>query len=596
MHDGFLPNLATSVDSAVDPTINPTSDTPDDTSCSGQIDFCQLVDAVTDYAIYGIDADGYILSWNQGAKRLHGYDAAGMIGMPIAKLYPPDDVWKGKHVQDIEVAKTMGHLDVEDYRLRQAGDMFWAHVVMTPMVDDRGNVLGFAVVTRDVTDRRQTEEQLLYNAFHDALTGLPNVAMFKERLNQAFKLTQRHDSYQFAVLFLDVDRFKVINDSLGHRIGDALLVEMARRLCLCLRSGDVVARLGGDEFAILLENINTIEHVTDVADRIQQALMSPFTLQGHEIFTNVSIGIALSSLQREQADDLLADADTAMYRAKALGRGRYEIFDEAMHTQTARVMQLEHDLHWVIEHQQLQVYYQPIISLRTNRVEGLEALLRWQHPLWGIISPAEFIPIAEETGLIVAIGYWVLQTACHQIKQWQQQFPDHTPLTISVNLSSRQFSQPDLLERIGAILRSSELPPRQLNLEITESVILGNAEQVAVTLRQLKAMGVRLAIDDFGTGYSSLSYLHRYPVDTLKIDRSFIDRVDTDGEKLELVRSIITLAWNLGMDTVAEGVETNTQLAQLRALQCESVQGYYFSEPLAANAIATWLAGQPSHN
>ncbi len=555
--------------------------------------FRRLVDNITDYAIYMLDPDGCVISWNQGAKAIHGYDAVEILGQSITLLYMPDDVWQGKHTQDLELATSTGRFEGEGYRFSQTRASFWAHVVMTAVYDDDGVLVGFAVVTRDVTDRRQTEEQLLYTAFHDALTGLPNVALFKERLNHAFQRSQRQDDYQFAVLFLDVDRFKVINDSLGHRVGDDLLVAIAHRLKLCLRSLDMVARLGGDEFAILLENVSTVQNVTDVADRIRREVVLPFMLNGHEIFTNVSIGIALSSLGRPQAEDLLTDADTAMYRAKALGRGRYEIFDEVMHTQTARVMQIEHDLRWVIERQELSVHYQPIISLRANRIEGFEALLRWQHPVWGMISPAEFIPVAEETGLIVPIGYWVLEEACRQVKLWQQQFPDYAPLTVNVNLSARQFTQPDLLDKITAILNRTEFDTHSLKLEITESVILGNAEQVSTILSQLKGMGIRLALDDFGTGYSSLSYLHRYPVDTLKIDRSFIDQVDTDGEKLELVRTIITLAWNLGMAVVAEGVETNKQVAQLRALQCESVQGYYFSKPLAPDAMPTWLAALP---
>lgn len=557
--------------------------------------FQQLVDSITDYAIFMVDPVGSILSWNQGAKAIYGYNQAEIMGASITQLYSPSDVWQGKPARELEVAATTGRFEVEDYRLRRTGDSFWAHVVMTSLLDRHEQPIGFAVVTRDVTNWRQTEEELLYNAFHDALTGLPNVALFKERLSQAFKHSKRQDDYQFAVLFLDVDRFKVINDSLGHRIGDELLIAIAQRLKFCVRSGDTVARLGGDEFAILLENIKNVQQAIEVADRVHQELMEPFVLQGHEIFTNASIGIAPSSLNRDQPEDLLTDADTAMYRAKALGRGRYEVFDEAMHLQTTRILQIEHDLSWVLERQELQLHYQPIVSLRSYQIEGLETLVRWQHPMWGMVFPAEFIPVAEETGAIVEIGYWILETACQQMKQWQQQLAGYSKLTISVNLSARQFNQPNLVEKIAAILNKIGFDPRYLKLEITESVLLGNPEQVSAVLTQLKGMGIRLAIDDFGTGYSSLSYLHRYPVDTLKIDRSFVDRIDNDGEKLELVRTIITLAWNLGMDVVAEGVETNMQLAQLRALQCESVQGYYFSRPLPQDAVAAWLA-QPTLN
>ncbi|MCS6813491.1 MAG: EAL domain-containing protein [Cyanobacteria bacterium] len=582
---------------AIAPIPDPQLDDQDEQSTHEPVDdrFRQLVDSITDYAIFMVDPTGCILSWNPGAKAIYGYDKAEIIGASITQLYSPDDVWQNKPARELEIAAMTGRFEVEDYRLRRTGDSFWAHVVMTSLLDGHDQLLGFAVVTKDVTNWRQTEEELLYNAFHDALTGLPNVALFKERLSQAFRHSKRQEDYQFAVLFLDVDRFKVINDSLGHRIGDELLVAIAQRLKFCVRSGDTVARLGGDEFAILLENIKNVQQAVEVADRVHQELMEPFVLQGHEIFTNASIGIAPSSLNRDQPEDLLTDADTAMYRAKALGRGRYEVFDEAMHLQAARILQIEHDLNWVLERQELHLHYQPIISLRNYQVEGLETLVRWQHPTWGTVFPGEFIPVAEETGAIVEIGYWILETACQQMQQWQQQLSDYSKLTISVNLSARQFNQPNLVERIAAILDKTSFDPQYLKLEITESVLLGNPEQVSAVLTQLKAMGIRLAIDDFGTGYSSLSYLHRYPVDTLKIDRSFVDRIDSDGEKLELVRTIITLAWNLGMDVVAEGVETSTQLAQLRALQCESVQGYYFSRPLPQDAVATWLA-QPTLN
>jgi diguanylate cyclase (GGDEF)-like protein len=424
------------------------------------------------------------------------------------------------------------------------------------------------------------EEQLRRNAFHDSLTGLPNRLLFMERLTQTVERAKQDRDYKFAVLFLDLDRFKVINDSLGHLIGDQLLVAIARRLEACLSKEDMVARLGGDEFTVLLENIRCDDDATKIAERVQQALATPFNLSGHEVFTSASIGITLSSTHFERPEDLLRGSDIAMYRAKAQGKACHEVFDTDMHTHVVALMQLENDLRRAIERQEFELFYQPIVTLVTGRIMGFEALVRWQHPEQGIISPAKFVPIAEETGLIIPLGQWVLREACRQLRQWQDEFPHEPPFSISVNLSSRQFSQPSLIGQIRQILSDTGVDAHCLKLEITESAIMENTESAMDMLMQLKAMGIQLSVDDFGTGYSSLGYLYRFPMDLLKIDRSFISRVDVDGEKLELVRTIITLAWNLGMDVVAEGIETTKQLAQLKALKCEYAQGYLFSKPL----------------
>ena len=332
----------------------------------------------------------------------------------------------------------------------------------------------------------------------------------------------------------------------------------------------------------MLERIQNLEDAKKIAERVHKALSAPFNLSGHEVFTSASIGITLSTTEYERPEDLLRGADIAMYRAKALGRACHEVFDTEMHTRVVKLLQLENALRLAVERQEFLLYYQPIVALATGKIAGFEALVRWQHPEQGIVSPAEFVPMAEETGLIIPIGQWVLQEACRQMKAWHTTFPDQPPLSISVNLSGRQFSHPSLIKQIGQILADTELDAHSLKLEITESAIMENTESAMDMMLQLKAMGIQLSVDDFGTGYSSLGYLYRFPMDLLKIDRSFISRVDVDGEKLELVRTIITLAWNLGMDVVAEGVETTKQLAQLKALKCEYAQGYLFSRPVGS--------------
>lgn len=473
---------------------------------------------------------------------------------------------------------------------RQNGSHFWVDVNMVPIRNEQGQVTHFVSVMREVTERKLAEEQLRRNAFHDPLTGLPNRLLFMERLTQTIHRAKQDSDYQFAVLFLDLDRFKVINDSLGHMIGDQLLVAIARRLEACVSAQDTVARLGGDEFTILLENIRNESDATKVAERVQQALSHPFALSGHEVFTSASIGITLSTTNFERPEDLLRGSDIAMYRAKAQGKACHEVFDTDMHTHVVALMQLENDLRKAIEHQDFELYYQPIVALATGKIVGFEALVRWQHAEQGLISPAKFVPIAEETGLIIPLGQWVLREACRQLKEWQDAFPHDPPLTVSVNLSGRQFSQPSLISQIKQTLVDTGLDARSLKLEITESAIMENPESAMDMLLQLKAMGIQLSVDDFGTGYSSLGYLYRFPMDLLKIDQSFISRVDVDGEKLELVRTIITLAWNLGMDVVAEGVETTKQLAQLKALKCEYAQGFLFSKPLPKTDAAALIA------
>ena len=484
-------------------------------------------------------------------------------------------------------------------------------------------VKGIVINCHDITQRKLAEEQLLHDAFHDALTGLPNRSLFIDRLEHSVRLAKRRTDYLFAVLFLDLDRFKVVNDSLGHAIGDLLLVAIARRLEACLRPGDTVARIGGDEFVLLLEDIDGVNEASSIVNRLQQQITSPILLDGHEVFITASIGIALSSDEDLETTNLLRDADTAMYRAKKLGRARHEVFNSSMHAHALRLLQLENDLRRAIESirdqaieqectpcarsglpplsaaPQFIIHYQPIVSIANNTINGFEALVRWQHPERGLISPVEFIPIAEETGLIVALGRWVLRTACQQIRQWQQLFPNNPPLSVNVNLSVKQFSQPDLIEYIDLVLEESHLDGSSLKLEITESVLIENSDSVTAMLVQLRARNIHLCIDDFGTGYSSLSYLHRFPTNTLKIDRSFVSRMGGEFDlskgsidPTEIVRSIVTLSHNLGMDVVAEGVEEASQLSILKGLKCEFAQGFFFSKPVDSQTAAILIRQQ----
>jgi len=455
---------------------------------------------------------------------------------------------------------------------------------------DGDSICGMIV---DITDLSRAKEQLVYEACHDSLTGLPNRALFMDRLEQTIRHSRRRKDTLFAVTLVDLDRFRAVNVALGHRAGDRLITEMARRLGSCLRGGDTLARIGGDEFVILLQDIEDVSDTIRVAKRIKKELAVPVNLNGQEICTSASMGIVLSAPGYEHPEDILRDADIALHRAKSGGTARHQVFDRAMHERAVARLQLENDLRQAIAREEFRVHYQPIVSLRTGRITGLEALVRWQHPKQGLVPPMEFIPVAEETGLIVPMGFWVLREACSQMRDGLSRYAADEPLLISVNLSARQFSQPDLVDQVERILRESGVETRSLILEITESVVMENAESAEAALTQLKTLDVQLSIDDFGTGYSSLSYLHSFPIDSLKIDRSFIGKMSMDARNLEIVRTIMALARNLGMHVTAEGIETAEQLAQLRALQCEYGQGYLFSKPMDGEAIKRLLASKP---
>jgi len=459
----------------------------------------------------------------------------------------------------------------------------------------------------ELMERKKMEAQLRHDAFHDTLTGLPNRALFLDRLNHALQLSQRRahstitrdpnaDADQFAVLFLDLDRFKMINDSLGHLTGDQLLKFVATRLVYCLRTGDTVARLGGDEFVMLIERITDISDVIEVAQRIQDSLKAPMLLDSNEIFVSTSIGIALNSPEYTQPDQLLRDADTAMYRAKEQGRDRYEVFNPLMHKEALDKLRLENDLRRAIDRHEFILYYQPIVCLKSRRILGFESLVRWQHPEKGLIYPGDFVPFAEDIGMIMAIDLWVMQEACSQLKTWQEQYPNAQALVMNVNLSARQFTQPNLTSQIEDILKRTNLAHANLKIEITERSLIEKTLIATQILDELNELQIQTCIDDFGTGYSSLSYLHRFPIHTVKIDRSFITRLsdtaeDSDGE---IVKAIITLGINLGLNVIAEGVETEQQLQFLKINNCHAGQGYYLFKPQSAEAIAGLLETLPN--
>lgn len=426
---------------------------------------------------------------------------------------------------------------------------------------------------------QQSNDEYHHAAFHDLLTNLPNRNLFIETLKFLLEKSKQTGDYNFAVLYLDLNRFKTINESLGHSTGDKLILHVGKRLSNFIRGGDLVARLGGDEFAVILSNVANAEVAVEFAERIQKTISEPFIVGGRKVFTGVSIGIAIGNEKYAEAEEILRDADIAMYYAKDHEKN-CEIFNSQMHTRAVTLLQLETDLRYAVERSELHAYYQPIVDLRSMKLSGFEALIRWNHPQRGMVSPAEFIPVSEETGEIVPITLWMLRHCCNQLVEWQKKSPLNDKLILSINLSGKHFAEENLVQQIGQILFDTSLNPECLKLEITESAVMANPEKVITMLVQLKSLGIKLSIDDFGTGYSSLSYLHSFPVDTLKVDRSFVSTMDERSEKGEIVSTIVSLAKTLGMNVIAEGVETIHQLHQLRILGCEFGQGYLFSRPV----------------
>jgi diguanylate cyclase (GGDEF)-like protein/PAS domain S-box-containing protein len=526
------------------------------------------------------------LAVNQAAIDHYGYSREQFGRMTIADLRPLEEV----PLLEERVAKRLPATDGPGvWRHRKAnGDMIDVEIVSHPIQFTGRDAR--LVVANDVTERLRAEQKLWHAAFYDALTGLPNRALFMERLGQAQERARGRTGGGFAVLFLDLDRFKVVNDSMGHRAGDQLLVAIARRLDRIRRAGDTVARLGGDEFAFLVEGVDDPPAAGRVADRVQRELAQPFEINGQEVFTSASIGIALGGETEHRPEDMLRDADTAMYRAKGQGIAKHAVFDITMHDHAVAVLQLENDLRRAIDRGELRVKYQPIVALQSARIIGFEALVRWQHRQRGLVPPAEFIPMAEETGVIGVLGRWVLAEACRQMKAMQQLYPRTPGLTLSVNVSGRQILQPDLVEQISDVLQATGLDPRLLRLELTESVLVENEAAASRCLNRLRQLGLKLSIDDFGTGYSSLSYLHRMPIDVLKIDASFVQTMAHDEKNRRIVETILSLGRNLGVEVIAEGVETAAQAQALHRLGCGFVQGHLFSEAVDADSAVALLS------
>jgi diguanylate cyclase (GGDEF)-like protein/PAS domain S-box-containing protein len=493
----------------------------------------------------------------------------------------PDDIDELKAALDAHLSGATTHVEVE-YRIRHNDGRYrWMLSRGMSVADPQsGKPARMAGSQTDITERKRTEQQLLHDAFHDGLTGLPNRALFMDRLGQALTRSKRDATRSFAVMFLDLDHFKYVNDSLGHSAGDSLIVSIARRLDNSRRASDTVARLGGDEFALLIEDITSKENALDIAERLRQTMSKPVNLMGQEIFPTASMGIAIAHAGYERPEEMLIDADLAMYEAKSVGRDRVSLFSPEMRAHSSKQLELGSDLRRAFERNELVMFYQPIIGMLDGRIAGFEALIRWRHPVKGIVPPGDFIPLAEETGLIIPIGWWVIEESSNKMQAWNQSRPKDRQVMMSINISARQFKEPGLIDRIADLIEDHQLDPSQMKLEITESLLMDNPEVATEWLGNLKALGVSLSIDDFGTGYSSLSYLHRFPFDYLKVDRSFVATMFEKRENMEIVRAIIALGTNLGMQIIAEGVETIEQYEMLRELGCHFAQGYYFSRPI----------------
>ncbi|MFZ0420614.1 MAG: EAL domain-containing protein [Candidatus Sulfotelmatobacter sp.] len=558
----------------------------------------QLFEVITENAadmIAVIDCAGNRLYNSPAYEKVLGYSSEELkLTSSVEQIHPED---RQRVLEAATKTRLTGRGERLEYRMRHR-DGTWRILesVATAIHNEEAQGERLVIVNRDITERKRAEEMLAHNALHDILTNLPNRTLFLDRVRHVLTLSHRHVGYKFAVLFIDIDEFKVFNDSLGHAAGDALLIQIARRLTASIRGVDTVsrsvlaqgptpvaneaslARVGGDEFTILLEGIRDCGDAIRVAERLQERLGIPFDVEGQEVVTTASIGIAYCATSYTNSEDMVRDAEIAMYRAKRDGKARCQVFDNAMHASAVQRLRIETDLRRALELGEFRVHYQPIVSLQSGTIAGFEALSRWQRPE-GLLSPAHFIQIAEETGIILPMNRLLLREACIQLREWHSRFPCDPPLTISVNVTPKEFAQPDLADQINSILVEVGIDPGSIHVEITETIAMADPERSSLVLSQLKTLGVHLSIDDFGTGYSSLSRLQGLPVDTLKIDRAFISKMDTDSESSEIVRIIIMLAHNLGLKVVAEGAETAEQVSLLKQMNCELVQGYFFARP-----------------
>jgi ammonium transporter, Amt family len=548
-----------------------------------------LLDSTVGHAIIALDTAGRVLTWHGEAERLLGWTASEIVQRPVSLLYPPEAVQAGAPAAALEAAFRSGRHEAEGWRLRKDGSAVWLCTTTSPLRGG-GVPAGFAVVMRDGTRQRLTEERLRHDADHDSLTGLPNRASFLARIRARFEEPRRRGDQHFAVLFMDLDRLKAVNDSLGHEAGDELIVELARRLEALLRPEDYVARLGGDEFGVLLHGIADVEEAVTITRRIQEAFGQPFPVQGREIVGSVSVGIAQRSPDHERAEDVLRDADAAMYRAKALGGGQYEVFDRAMRVQAKALARIEEAMDEALARGEFRLHYQPIVDLETGAVLACEALLRWQHPQRGLLNPAAFLPLAEELGALNAIGGWVLAEACAAAASWPAPAGSEAP-AVAVNLSPRQLLHPALPEQVRSALKRSGLAPDRLQLEVSEHGLYSGGEAARGVLETLLGMGVLLSIDNFGTGASAIGQLHVLGVAALKIDRTLIARVET-GRMNAVVAALVALGDTLGLRVVAEGIETVEQLKELRRLGCGVGQGMLLGPPVAQETVPALLRGR----
>lgn len=547
-----------------------------------------IVESSSD-AIIGKTVDGIVLSWNQAAERMYGYSATEMVGRSIGVLVPPDRANELPQIlEQVRRGERIEHF--ETIRRCKDGKHINVSLNISPIKDPVGSITGASIIARDITERRRIEERIRYLAQHDALTGLPNRVLFRDRIGQAIVQARRHQQL-LAVLFLDLDGFKHINDSLGHQIGDHLLRMTARRLQRCLREGDTIARLGGDEFVMCLSGLSEGNGAMPVAAKILEALREPFYVEQHELHVSGSIGISIYPSDGDDAELLMRAADTAMYHAKESGRNNYQFFTARLNETARRRLVLANLLHQALEREEFSLYYQPQVDLESGRIFAAEALVRWRQPELGMITPNEFIKVAEETGLIVPLGDWVLRRACQRLKRWRDAgFPN---LRITVNLSPQQFRRPGFAETTAHILQENGLPASAIELEITEGVLMMQSEENLAILDQLAGMGIHMAVDDFGIGYSSLAYLQRFPIDTLKIDRSFVSGIGRDANDTALVTAIIAMAKSLQLDVVGEGIENADQAAFLKAQGCKSGQGFYLGEPVSGDAFDKILRAEP---
>ncbi len=540
----------------------------------------------TPQAILILDTTGEIIDINKGFEALFGYHIEEIKGKQWQQIGVPVDRMEENEAfyQSVLDGNT---LRKETISLHKDNKLIHVSVIGFPL-RYKNRIDGYYYIYNDISQRKAFEKQLYHQAFHDSLTTMPNRVLFMERLGRAVERAKRYSDYAFAVLLIDLDRFKGINDSLGHLAGDTLLIKMASRFKSCVRNVDTVARLGGDEFAILTEEFKTTQEVIQVAKRIQNVTKLPFFIDDNEVQVSASIGIVLETRNYKTPENILRDADIAMYRAKAQGKARFKVFNKKMHEQVVESLKMENDLRNAIQKQELILHYQPIIAINNYKFEGFEALVRWNHPTLGIIPPSKFISIAEETGLIVPLGQWILSEACQQMKRWRQTFPEFPNFTMNVNISFRQFFEKDLLNFLSEVLRKNNMNPQFLKIELTESVLMDNEVSIIEKLNRMQSLGIKLAIDDFGTGYSSLAYLQQFPLDSLKIDRSFIKKIH-EPEGMAIVKTIINLAKNLGLSVVAEGVEKKAQFETLKTIKCDNAQGFLFSRPMNKQAATTYL-------